>query len=382
MISAGASHMSVHALMLIFPSLIPVLKNQFNVGYDTLGLVVTFSSFLFGLGAIPAGWYENKFGGRQLLLLYLLGSSLSSIFIFFSNSFIQIVFGLCFLGLFSSIYHPSGLTLISRRISNVTKGMAIHGVFGNIGLSLGPVLAAFFISAISWRFAYLFLAILNLSILIFTFFSIPYIPRNNNIITNFNINKPQNNSNILILFFMVTALLGMNYYGFTTFMPTYLAENTNRIFIDILPEVKAGIFPSLIFLSGVMGSLLGVKISIFFGKIKALIFIISMLIPILFAMAFASNYSLLVFSILWAIFFASQLPIANTLIADFTDDSKRGVGFGINFFISFGVGSIAAYLSGLIAEKMDIYYIFIAMGLLLLPAVIFSWKIHKISQKY
>ena len=41
MISAGASHMSVHALMLIFPSLFPVLKNQFNVGYD-LGLRLGF----------------------------------------------------------------------------------------------------------------------------------------------------------------------------------------------------------------------------------------------------------------------------------------------------------------------------------------------------
>ena len=179
---------------------------------------------------------------------------------------------------------------------------------------------------------------------------------------------------------MTTGLLGMNYYGFTTFMPTYLAENTNSIFINMLPEVKAGIFPSLIFLCGVIGSLLGVRISTIFGKTKALLFVISILIPILFLMSFASNYLLLALSILWAIFFASQLPITNTLIADFTDDSKRGVGFGINFFISFGVGSIAAYLSGLIAEKMDIYYIFITMGLLLIPAMIFSWKIHRISQ--
>jgi len=63
----GGSHLSVHALMLALPSLIPVIRNEFNVGLDTLGFVVTVSGFMFGLGAIPSGWAEKRFGGRSLL---------------------------------------------------------------------------------------------------------------------------------------------------------------------------------------------------------------------------------------------------------------------------------------------------------------------------
>ncbi len=63
----GGSHLSVHALMLALPSLIPVIRNEFNVGLDVLGFVVTVSGFMFGLGALPAGWAEKRFGGRTLL---------------------------------------------------------------------------------------------------------------------------------------------------------------------------------------------------------------------------------------------------------------------------------------------------------------------------
>ena len=112
----GGSHLSVHALMLALPSLIPIIRNEFNVGLDTLGFLVTVSAFMFGLGAIPAGWAEKRFGGRQLLLIYQIGSSISALIVALSSSFQMMVVGLGLMGFFCSIYHPAGLTLISHRI--------------------------------------------------------------------------------------------------------------------------------------------------------------------------------------------------------------------------------------------------------------------------
>ena len=65
----GGSHLSVHALMLALPSLIPILMNEFNIDLDILGLVVTISAFMFGIGAIPSGWLESTIGGKTLLIL-------------------------------------------------------------------------------------------------------------------------------------------------------------------------------------------------------------------------------------------------------------------------------------------------------------------------
>ncbi len=90
----GGAHLSVHALMLALPSLIPIFIIEFNIGIDVLGFVVTVSAFMFGIGAIPSGWLESRIGGKTLLIIYLFGSSFSAILVSVSNSFSALVFGL------------------------------------------------------------------------------------------------------------------------------------------------------------------------------------------------------------------------------------------------------------------------------------------------
>ena len=158
---SGSSHSLVHALMLTFPSLIPIIQKEYNVGLDTLGFVVSISALLFGLGAIPAGWLDRYLGGKKLMIIYQLGSSLSALVVAFSPNFTIMVVGLSFIGLFCSIYHPTGLTLISQSINKVSKGMAVHGMFGSLGSAFGPLLAVSLAGLISWRASYFVLGILN-----------------------------------------------------------------------------------------------------------------------------------------------------------------------------------------------------------------------------
>tara|TARA_X000000950_G_scaffold278210_1_gene368793 strand:- start:1501 stop:2676 length:1176 start_codon:yes stop_codon:yes gene_type:complete len=374
-ISTGFSHMIVHAMLLTFPSIYPSVKTLFNIDYDSFGTIVFFSSFLFGLGAIPAGYFENKIGCRKLLLIHLFGSSMLCFFIFFSKTFLSFFLGLCFLCLISSIYHPSGLTLISKNVKKIENGMAIHGVFGNIGLAFGPLIAAFTLSYFSWKHAYFFFGLINLIIFLFTLFFV----RNekSSIAQNFSKNRLQkNNLNILLLFFSITGLLGMNYYGFTTFVPSYIADNTENLFINISSDIKAGIFPTIIFASGMIGSIIAPKISSLFGKSFSLLIIYISIIPVLIFVSISTNYLLVFFCIVWAILFACQLPIANALIADITDSVKRGLGYGINFFVSFGIGAFAAYFSGKFAVKIDINFIFLFMSIIMIPATISTFIIY------
>ena len=102
---SGSSHSLVHALMLTFPSLIPIIQKEYNVGLDTLGFVVSISALLFGLGAIPAGWLDRYLGGKKLMIIYQLGSSISAFVVALSPNFITMVVGLSFIGLFCSIYY-------------------------------------------------------------------------------------------------------------------------------------------------------------------------------------------------------------------------------------------------------------------------------------
>ena len=373
----GGSHLSVHALMLALPSLIPIIRNEFNVGLDTLGFVVTISAFMFGLGAIPAGWAEKRFGGRQLLLIYQLGSSLSAILVALSSSFEMMVISLGLMGFFCSIYHPAGLTLISHRVNKLTKGMAVHGIFGSTGSALGPILATAVAALISWRASYAVLGTFNGILAISTFFAIPYRRRADIPEEEFANHEEKTNKPALILYFLTNAFLGMAYYGFTTFMPVHFADNTNSLLPSMSANMKAGLFPTMVFIAGIGGQLIGARIGDRFHKPTALLWIILANIPFFILMGYTTDLFLVLSSLMLGVAYFSNQPIGNTLIAQFTRSQNRGLGYGISFFLSFGIGSLAAGFSGIIAVKMGVSAVYPSMRLLLIPSVIFGWFMRK-----
>ena len=376
----GGSHLSVHALMLALPSLIPILRQEFSTGLDTLGLVVTFSAFMFGIGAIPAGWAESRLGGKTLLLLYLFGSGLAALIVALSNSFILLIFGLGLLGFSCSIYHPAGLTLISQRVQAITKGMAVHGIFGTTGSALGPIMATTLAFLISWRASYAVLGVFNIILALVTIVVIPKRDHSGNGKMEQQENRVEKtNRPALIFFYMTNMLMGFAYYGFTTFMPTHFAENTSNFLPFISGTMKAGIFPSLVFLAGIIGQVIGGRLGTRYKRTKLLPLIIAINIPFLLLMGYTTDIFLVLCSLGLGMAYFSNQPISNTLIAEFTHSDNRGLGYGINFFLSFGIGSLAAGVGGFIAENMGIAYVFTAMGFLLIPGLFTSYMIIKKS---
>ncbi len=376
----GGSHLSVHALMLALPSLIPILRQEFSTGLDTLGLVVTFSAFMFGIGAIPAGWAESRLGGKTLLLLYLFGSGIAAVIVALSNSFILLIFGLGLLGFSCSIYHPAGLTLISQRVQAITKGMAVHGIFGTTGSALGPIMATTLAFLISWRASYAVLGVFNIILALVTIVVIPKRDHSGNGKMEQQENRVEKtNRPALIFFYMTNMLMGFAYYGFTTFMPTHFAENTSNFLPFISGTMKAGIFPSLVFLAGIIGQVIGGRLGTRYKRTKLLPLIIAINIPFLLLMGYTTDIFLVLCSLGLGMAYFSNQPISNTLIAEFTHSDNRGLGYGINFFLSFGIGSLAAGVGGFIAENMGIAYVFTAMGFLLIPGLFTSYMIIKKS---
>ena len=69
----------------------------------------------------------------------------------------------------------------------------------------------------------------------------------------------------------------------------------------------------------------------------------------------------------------SNQPISNTIIAELTHSNNRGIGYGINFFLSMGIGSLAAMIGGVIATNYDTTIVFISLGVLLIPAILTSY---------
>lgn len=365
------SHLAVHAQMMVFPTLMLLFNHEFKLGLDTLGLMASVGAFMFGVGAIPTGLLERKIGGRRLLLIYQFGSVVGCFLLIMAQEPIQMTLGLGILGLASSIYHPAGLTILSRRLTKLSKGLAVHGVAGSLGLALGPLIAGFAAEYGSWRLSYLIWLFIQSGLAIFTLTQIP--KGNTERSESKSVNFEVTDKTSLGLYYLMAIALGFSFGGFTTFMPTLFGMQQEGIFSYFPETLKAGVFTTIVFLSGIVGQTFGGVLGDKFSRSKLLFLIIILNIPFLIIMGFVSSWVLFVSSIFFGVFYFMNQPVSNALLAELTPSSHRGIGYGISFFLSFGIGGIAPAIGGWIADSSSVESVFPFFGLSLVPGVIAGW---------
>ncbi|WP_170864781.1 MFS transporter [Halogranum amylolyticum] len=163
------AHGMVHTYELSIPIFITIWLDQyevidlglaqFPVNQATLGAVVTGGYALFGLGALPGGIVVDRVGSRRLISGCLLGMAGSFLLLWLSPSLAVVAVGLLLWGAAASVYHPAGLALISKGVEERGTGFAYHGIAGNVGIGLGPLLTAVLLLVFDWTTVAGFLAL-------------------------------------------------------------------------------------------------------------------------------------------------------------------------------------------------------------------------------
>ena len=73
----GLSHATNHFVMLVFPAVLLLVQQEFDLGYAGLGILASAAFLCYGLAALPAGMLADRFGGERVLAVWLLGSGLA-----------------------------------------------------------------------------------------------------------------------------------------------------------------------------------------------------------------------------------------------------------------------------------------------------------------
>jgi len=155
------AHAAVHTYEMAVPLFVVVWLTEFEVislgvtefqvSTATLGVVVTLGYGLFGLGALPGGILVDRIGSRRLISACLFGMGLSYVLLGLAPSMLVVAVALVLWGVAASVYHPAGLSLISKGVEERGTGLAYHGIAGNLGIGLGPLLAAILLLFVEWR---------------------------------------------------------------------------------------------------------------------------------------------------------------------------------------------------------------------------------------
>jgi MFS family permease len=360
-----ASHGLVHLYEGVLPPLIPLMMGVFGTDYFHMGLVVTVFSYAFGLGSLPAGYLSDKVGPRRLVTVYLFGAGFFALFIGAAGSLVFYGALMGFIGLFSSIYHPAANTLISLALTEKGKGFGIHGIAGSLGVAVVPVISAWIGWAMGWKAPHILFGVLGIAVGLYSL-TVPRSLSTGNPAAPGGGSEPGQGKTSylnLVVFFLSSTALGLTYKGIMTFLPAYMGEKVHLSFMQIDTVTLGGTVATLALLSGALGQYVSGRLLDRHRPETLYLAAVGVGTVFVFIMAMVSDLLLVLSAVVYAFFYFAVQPAQNYLVSVYVPKHRQGMGYGILFFLTFGVGSTAAAVSGYLADHYGLASVFHAMGL-------------------
>ncbi|MGA7145860.1 MAG: MFS transporter [Desulfobacterales bacterium] len=363
-------HFMSHFNMLVFPAVVLPLANRLNM---SMGYILGLSFWmycLFGITALPWGMIADRWGSKPLFLIYYLGAGLSGLAAaVWIDHPAKFSLALAMIGLFSGIYHPIGLGMISKGIKRISLGLAYNGMFGSLGLATAPLLTG----VVNWIWgpsaAYLFLGVLNL----LGVGLIAVLPSMEEV--HGPAGKASGNGNgFLVAFFILLGAMmlgGVVYRGATVILPAYFELRNQAIFhwihsaagIGLSKNLVATALVSFIFIVGMLGQYTGGRIAERYDLRFCYLVFHAITIPAALLMAIAADIPLVILALIYFFFLIGMQPIENTLVAKFTPTKFRHSAYGLKFILTFGVGALSIKMIKAIETAVNIEAVFYALGL-------------------
>ncbi len=387
----SVAHSLDHSYIIVFSILMPLIMTEFDMSYGEIGLIASLLGFLFGLNAIPAGFFSDRIGSRKIASLSILMCSAAAVLVALAWNKVILALFFVIMGIGAGLYHPSGISLVSKAFeTNRSKAMGVHGIVGNLGQAITPVITGFLASpeavslyvislvglGLGWRTTYVIWAVPGFIVFfcilaLIKFKEVPVREDSAGNMLKDMVKIPFDNKNIAILL-ILTSFQGLYFNGIMYFLPTIIKD------VKFAPLIIAALITSLKEGMGAAGQAVGGWSGDKYSKRNLLILFNIVSTAALLWFFFAGNYSAIAFSIaiLGVSIYAFQ-PVQNALIAESIPVKLRGRAYGLSFFTSYGIGGLAPFFSGAVAEVFSLSAVIPLMIVFAVLATIVATQIHE-----
>jgi predicted MFS family arabinose efflux permease len=351
----GVVHASV--LLLPLPALLSDVRRSFGVSLLSVLGVANLMYLAFGLAAIPAGFLADRVGSRRMLVTAAGGCGTALLLVALAPSFWVFSAGLVLLGLSAGVYHPSGLSLLSRGVASGERGRAIgiHGVGGTLGEALAPAWAAFFAASFGWRTGFAATGLLALaSVALAT--TLPAEAHEHGparapggargegwtcrsfagALLGFWRSRPLR----WLLLSMIAG--GLVYRGVLTFLPLHLWDSSGASASYLISGVLLAGHP----IGELAAEALGEE-----ARERLFLAEVALYVPVLLLLGLTSGVGLVALALCFGFLWYLSQPLANALTAAHAETKDHGLLYGIQFAATFGVGSFATTFGGLLHAR-------------------------------
>src|SRR2546422_9196594 len=139
----------------MLPPLFPWFMREYSLSYTQVGALMTVFFMVSGIGQALAGVLVDRWGAHRLLCLGVSLLAASGFLVAAAPAVWGLYLAAFVAGLGNSVFHPADFSLLNHRVSQARLGHAFsaHGLSGNLGWVVGPLIMTATATAAGWRTA-------------------------------------------------------------------------------------------------------------------------------------------------------------------------------------------------------------------------------------
>jgi MFS transporter, FSR family, fosmidomycin resistance protein len=356
----SVSHLLNDTIQSLIPSIYPILKSSFQLNFSQVGLIALTLQLTASLLQPAVGIYTDRrpmpyslVGGMAFSLVGLLMLSMAT-----TLATILIAAGL--VGVGSSVFHPES-SRVARMASGGRHGLAqsVFQVGGNVGSSLGPLLAAFVVvphgqSSLAW--CALIAVVAMVLLLQVGHWSAHHRPpsRHQASTPEWEPRAGLSRRRVVGALLVLAVLIFSKYFYLASLSSYYTFYLISRFGVSV-PSAQLHLF---VFLGAVAaGTILGGPIGDRIGPKWVIWGSILGVFPFTFALPFANQFWTGILTVAIGLILASAFSAILVYAQELVPGRVGTIG-GIFFGFAFGMGGLGAAALGRLADATSIEYVY------------------------
>lgn len=370
LISAG--HGLTHWYPATFYILLPLIGKELGLSYTQIGFLMSAQHIAGAISNLPGGMLVDAIGKKG----YLMAASLFWVgfpyaLMSMTSSLWMLVVCVMLVGIGNNIWHPAAIPTLAHRYPE-RKGLVLsfHGMGGNVGEAIAPLVAGLLLAWFSWRAVVVINVVpgLVMAILIVVMVGALSTSRSRDDTAEVNAgtaNAPMKlrqyaqdllslvRDRALMLICVSAGFRTLTQTGLLVFLPVYLAYEQGY------SPIAVGVCMTVLQVAGLIAGPIAGHLSDRIGRQKVVISSMLLTGVTIIGMVFAGqSLALIVFVALVGFFLYAMRPVMQAWAIENTPKRLAGTGVGLQFTILSIGGSIAPALFGLIADTWNVYAAF------------------------
>ena len=353
-----------HGLTHWYPStfylLLPIIGRELSLSYTQIGLIMTCQYIAGAVANIPGGMIVDTVGRKGVLMaLSLFWVGFPYLLMGFTHGYLMLLACVALVGFGNSLWHPTAIPTLARRYPD-RKGLvlSLHGMGGNVGDALAPIVVGSLLAVLTWREVVVINVIpgLVMSLLLLVFMGTISLgakkarvedESERQTLSDYFRGVPKLFRNrALMILTTSSAFRAMTQNALLTFLPVYLAYE-----MGFSPFwVGAGMFT--LQAAGFAATPLAGHLSDRMGRRSIMITSMAMTAVVLVFMGLAGRSQAFIFFVAVLGFFLYAIrPVLQAWLLETTPKNMGGTSIGILFGAQAAGSSISPLLGGIIADR-------------------------------